>query len=189
MNTAVGTAQEQGYDPARFAALLRTLIFVLNGDDVLLMQRAPHKKAFPGKYNALGGHVERGEDPLGSALREVREECGLTLDDLRLCGISLIDLPEGQSIALLVYAGAAKSRFVTDSAEGTLHWVAVTALDTLKAELVADVPLYLERALLVFNTHGSPFSARVTHDSADKMYLYFNNHSASDHLPAQDMNL
>lgn len=35
-----------------------------------------------------GGHVEKGESIIDSAIREVKEETGLTVKDLKLCGIT-----------------------------------------------------------------------------------------------------
>lgn len=170
-------AADQGFDRARFAAIPRTLTFVLYGDDVLLMKRGAHKKAFPNKYNALGGHIERGEDAYTSALREVYEESGLTLHDVQLCGVSLINLPDNPpgdgAIILFVYVGLAESRAVTDSAEGSLHWIARDALPSLAGSLVEDVPVYLGRALDTYEGRSVPFSSLVTYDQRDAMRLVF----------------
>src|SRR5262245_52850594 len=69
-------AVEQGANATqnRWLTIPRTLCFVLNGNDVLLMKRAPHKRVFPNRYNGVGGHIERDEDPLASARREIKEE-------------------------------------------------------------------------------------------------------------------
>ena len=57
-------AKQQGADATqdRWLVIPRTLSFVMNGDDMLLMKRAPHKRVFPNQYNGLGGHIERNED-------------------------------------------------------------------------------------------------------------------------------
>lgn len=80
-------SKDQGTDTSRWKVIPRTLCFITNGADVLLMKRAMHKRAFPGRYNGIGGHIERDEDPFTSARREIREETGLAVDDLRLRGI------------------------------------------------------------------------------------------------------
>ena len=54
------SASEQGADATagRWLTIPRTLCFVMNGSDVLLMKRSPHKKIFPNRYNGVGGHIE-----------------------------------------------------------------------------------------------------------------------------------
>ncbi|MEL6271862.1 MAG: hypothetical protein AAFR22_18795, partial [Chloroflexota bacterium] len=52
-------AKEQGADATqgRWLVIPRTLCFVLNGDDVLLMKRAAHRRVFPNRYNGAGLRV------------------------------------------------------------------------------------------------------------------------------------
>jgi len=57
----------------RYTLYPRTLVFLFNQDQVLLIRRSPNAQLFPGMYNGVGGHVERGEDVLTAARREVRE--------------------------------------------------------------------------------------------------------------------
>jgi 8-oxo-dGTP diphosphatase len=41
-----------------------------------------------------GGHVEAGESIMASTVREIREETGLTVSNLRLCGVVEWEVPE-----------------------------------------------------------------------------------------------
>src|SRR5260370_42114690 len=65
------------YSSPRYSIIPRVLCFVTWMDEVLLLKGAPDKKLWAGKYNGLGGHVERGESGHAAAQREILEESGL----------------------------------------------------------------------------------------------------------------
>ena len=57
--------------------------------EILLQKRSRNKDSFPGLYDtSSAGHVPAGDEPLASALRELREELGLRAEaaDLRFIG-------------------------------------------------------------------------------------------------------
>ena len=49
-----------------------TLCFVKKDNKILMINR--NKSPFMGMWNALGGHLEKGETPIQCAIREVYEE-------------------------------------------------------------------------------------------------------------------
>lgn len=166
-------ANEQGANATegRWLVIPRTLCFVLNGDDVLLMKRAPTRRVFPNRYNGLGGHVERGESPAACARREILEESGLHVHTLRLRGVYNIDAGEDTGIVLYIYTAISDSRSATaDEREGTLHWVHKDAAPAL--DLVEDLPLILPRVLAADDC-TPPFSAHLSYDEADQLNLRF----------------
>ena len=49
------------------------------GVEVLLQKRSDNKDSFPGKFDtSSAGHIQAGDEPLESALRELREELGIS---------------------------------------------------------------------------------------------------------------
>ncbi|MFI1994450.1 NUDIX domain-containing protein [Actinoplanes sp. NPDC020271] len=50
-----------------------------DGDRVLLCHRRPGRRWFPDVWDLPGGHVEGGEEPAESLVRELREELGITV--------------------------------------------------------------------------------------------------------------
>ena len=149
----------------RYLTVPRTLCFVLHGEDVLLIQRARHKRLFPGKVNGVGGHVEAGEDVAASAAREIFEETGLEVSDLWLAGVVHVDgrlgqadaLPDGSmpGVMVLVFTAQARSRDARASEEGELLWVPLAEVYGL--DWVDGNPKLLLAALEARRT-GRPFS-------------------------------
>ena len=163
-------ANEQGADATanRWLTIPRALCFVFHGDDVLLMKRAPTRRIFPNRYNGVGGHIERDEDPLSAARREILEETGLTVQNLRLCGIHNIDAGQATGIIMFVFAGESTSReFVDDEREGKLYWIPKS--EVLALELVEDLPYILPRVL----AKEPPYFVHVSYDSDDVIQMRF----------------
>ncbi len=165
-------AQEQGaqHTSGRWLVSVRTLSFVCNGDDVLLIKRAAHKRIFPNRYNGVGGHIERDEDPLTSAVREIAEETGLDVYDVTLRAVHNIDTGHDTGIVLFVFTAWSHSRATKDCDEGTLHWVPRQAIAELP--VVEDLPLILPR-ILAMGPHDPPLFAHVSYDQADQIVIRY----------------
>ena len=59
-----------------------TLCFVIYENKILLINR--NKPPFMGLWNAVGGHIEQGETPEQCAVREIKEESGITVKSVEL---------------------------------------------------------------------------------------------------------
>jgi 8-oxo-dGTP diphosphatase len=132
-------------------------VFLFHEGRVLLVRRAPDAAILPGVYNGVGGHVESGEDLFGSARREVREETGLEVDELRLAGVLHTTEP-GAPIGVVVFVmeGRAGSSEVGGATAGRHVWCAPAEAGVLP--VAPDVPLLLSWAE-ASRPHGV-FSAR-----------------------------
>lgn len=165
-------AKDQGANETegRWLVIPRTLSFVFHGEDVLLMKRAAHKRIFPNRYNGLGGHIERDEDVWNSARREIEEESGLKVHQLRLRGIHQVDAGVMTGILLFIFTAQSDTRDVADSAEGTLEWVHPDELPTL--DLVEDVAEVLSK-LRATSEDAPPWYAHVRYDAGDQVVLRY----------------
>lgn len=63
--------------------------FVRKDDKYLMLHRSKYKKYAPGVVHPVGGKVKAGEDPYKAAVREVYEETGLKVGNLRLEAVLL----------------------------------------------------------------------------------------------------
>ncbi len=161
---------EQGVDGTAYTVVPRILCFLRHGEEVLLLKGAPGKRRWAGRYNGVGGHVERGEDICQAAQREVREETGLEVADLRLGGVVHVALSAGPGVVLFVFAGTAASHTVRPSPEGMPEWVPLARVASLP--LVDDVAVLLER-LLAAGPADPPFLARSGYDEAGGLHVEF----------------
>ena len=71
-----------------------------------------------------GGHVEHGESIISSVIREVKEETGLTVSNLELCGIqNWTDPVEGYRYLVFCYKTSHFSGSIQSSDEGEVFWI------------------------------------------------------------------
>lgn len=160
---------EQGVTHDRYSIIPRVLIFIRRGDCVLLMKGAASKRLWAGRYNGVGGHVERAEDPLSAARRELFEETGLSTS-LSLCGTIFVDTGENLGVGIFIFTGESDAENIHSSSEGTLEWIKWENLPSLP--VVDDLPS-LSRFIQHWKFGDPPFSARSYYDPDERLVIEF----------------
>ena len=159
---------DQGITHDRYMLIPRTAIFLRRGESYLLLRGAPSKRLWAGRYNGLGGHVERGEDVISAGRRELLEESGLEAD-LWLCGTVIVDAgPTG--VCLFVLTGEPLGGDLRSSREGVPEWILYEQVQALPA--VEDLPLLLAQVHRM-RRGDEPFSARSSYDEEGKLRIVF----------------
>lgn len=124
-------------DPA--AVYLRVLCVAFHEDRVLMIFQPDGTGG--GWWNFLGGRVERGEDPLDTAQRELFEEAGIRTH-LEFRGVATaIVRATGEYWSMFLFAGRVDRPDVVPSPEGPLRWVAPDEIGTLP--VFPDIPYLL----------------------------------------------
>jgi 8-oxo-dGTP diphosphatase len=111
---------------------LATLCYVIDKkqDAVLMIHRVKKMNDYhQGKWNGLGGKFEFGESPEDCAIREIREESGLVVENLNLKGFITFPLFDGvEDWYVFLFTSSEFAGDLIDSAEGNLEWVPIDEL-------------------------------------------------------------
>lgn len=80
------------------------VIIVFDKDENKILMCKRTKEPYKGKLNLVGGKVEKDEDELKAAYRELEEETGIKRDDIKLINVMNFNY-KLQDMELEVYAG------------------------------------------------------------------------------------
>jgi len=106
---------------------LATLCYVIdkNTNSALMIHRVKKQNDYhQGKWNGLGGKFEPGESPEECAIREIEEESGLKVKNIKMRGFITFPLFDGKEdwYVFLFTADDFDGKLI-DSNEGKLDWI------------------------------------------------------------------
>ncbi|MAT57678.1 MAG: DNA mismatch repair protein MutT [Ignavibacteriae bacterium] len=104
---------------------LATLCYVTKENKTLMLYRNKKQNDYhEGKWNGLGGKFEIGETPEECAVRELKEEAGLTVKSLKLKGFITFPLFDGkEDWYVFLFVIDKFDGDLIDSPEGKLEWI------------------------------------------------------------------
>ena len=115
------------------------LVEDLKNRKVLVQDRI---KSYPG-IAFPGGHVEDGESIYDSAIREIKEETGYDIVNLKYCGFIYWDNKDSEKYFTYFYKTSDYSgNLVNETLEGKVFWVDLNDLEKMK--LAPNMNIYLK---------------------------------------------
>lgn len=112
-----------------------------NNGNVLMQNR--RKKSWPG-VTFPGGHVEPWEALVPSVIREIKEETGLDIENVKLCGVKEWFEDGGRSMVFF-YKTNCFSGNLQSSEEGEVFWVPMERISEhkLASDFMRNLELFL----------------------------------------------
>ncbi len=139
-----------------------TLCFVIRDGEILLIRKKRGLGA--GKINGPGGRLEAGETALECAIRETREELGVTPTGVALAGELCFQFSQGYSLHGSVFRASGCEGEAIETDEAIPHWTPIDAVPF--DEMWADDEIWFPHLFA-----GRHFAGRLLFDSATEELL------------------
>ena len=139
--------------------VLATLVYAIRGDEVLLHRRV--KDPNKGLWVAPGGKLEPDESPTECAVREMREETGLEVEDPVLRGImtEVSPRPDYQWITFIFASERWTGALAPAAGIGEFRWIRTSEVFAL--EIPPTDRIFFARVIRVADR---PFLLKFTYD-------------------------
>ncbi len=139
--------------------VLATLVYIRHQGRTLMMHRVKKPGDMHwGKWNGLGGKLKPGETPEECAVREVREESGLSIESPRLRGfITFPAFDQFDDWYVFVFTADRFAGALAENGEGRLEWIEDPKLASL--ELWEG-----DHVFMPWLDQGKMFSAKICYD-------------------------
>ena len=146
---------------------LTTLCYIEKNGSYLMMHRIKKDQdENAGKWIGIGGHMKEDETPEECVRREILEETGLNVEDLKLRGILTFILPVWGNELTFLYTATAKEEVTKDCSEGILEWIPIDQID--------ELPLWEgDRVFLpLLREEKDCFSMKLVYDEEGRLQQY-----------------
>lgn len=146
-------------------------------EQILLLRR--FKEPFKDQWSLPGGKIEHGEFIDQAAIREIKEETGLALEQVDYMGMvcelvfSALDKPPIYQHLVFAFKAHCTWLFEKQSPEGELRWFGRDELSALGPALVATDAMIITKMLL--GGQKGPFNSTVIYDCQKYQCLDFVN--------------
>ncbi len=141
-------------------------MFVRKDGKILVLKRSENKRIAPGYFHPAGGKVDPSEEPLQAAKRELMEEAGITVKNIKLEAVVTEVEPHKPNENWLIFhfSGDYDSGDVKETLEGEFIWLT-------KKELMSSNNLFPSvKGLInyiVDENQGTAFASFVYTDCRD----------------------
>lgn len=142
-------------------------IFVRKDGKYLLLKRSAHKRYAPSVVHPIGGKVDGDENPYTAAQREVLEEAGITVKNMRLEAVVLEIKPakdESENWLIFHFSADYDSGKLASTEEG--EFVLLHPEDILKQNLFPSVREIIPHIL---NPHDGTVFLTTTYDENENI--------------------
>ncbi len=133
---------------------------------VVMQYRSPESNRWSG-YAFPGGHVEKGEALIPSTIREIKEETGLDISNLKLCGIKdWFEPKKNRRYMVFLYSTTTFSgELINETDEGKVFWQNINQLTDLKL-----ASSFAEMAEMMLRSSYSEFIYEIDGDTWKKKF-------------------
>jgi 8-oxo-dGTP diphosphatase len=139
-----------------------TICFIHQNGKILMQLR--RKQPNQGKWNGIGGKIEKDETPLESCLREVKEETGLWLHDIQFRGV----VSWNETGGMYVYtASKIEGTLRANLEEGIVQWKDLEWIFK-SDEVVSNIPFFLNEIL----SQNPPLEHKCFYDHEGHLIRY-----------------
>jgi len=98
-------------------------VALVDPNGVVFLVRRNSQTSHGGLWSIPGGYIDDGESPLQTALRELKEETGLSVGSASQIGQLVVPTPEGGSFSVFIYQGSLASRTPTTQRSEVDRWL------------------------------------------------------------------